>query len=107
MWDEKHYSEYNKILSPREVKQREMHNRGYTYITNLCRTQDYVGARYSVVGEILTFNYNTQDNNGKLITIKRKVNLCTGAFKDQRMLCKSHAAVFFDRATNLFVARYT
>ena len=50
MWDERHHTDYNQVLSPREVKQREMHNRGYTYIANLCRTQDFVGARYSVVG---------------------------------------------------------
>ena len=101
MIDDRHF-EYG-TLSEREVKQNRMRDKGYAYLKNLCGVDGAVCARHNVFGEILTFNYNTLDNTGKIITIKRTVQLEKEVFKDRRLLRNVKTDIFFDRTSNRFI----
>lgn len=100
MIDDRHFT-YD-TLSKREVEQRRLEEKAYDYLRKLCRTDETYRLRYTVFGKILTFNYNTLDDTGKLITIKRKVDLKEETVKDKRLLCTLHTRIFFDRDSNLF-----
>lgn len=101
MIDDRHF-EYDK-LSNREIKQRRMQEKGYDYLCNLCGTRDLYYLKYRLFGEVLTFNYNTLDDTGKLITIKRTVQLEENLVKDKRLLRNLKTDIFFDRRSNQFI----